>query len=75
MAAVAAARLGHAERVSVVEHLDELRARLIVSLAALAITLMTLGAPPLDQNRRKTQPDQGNRPQRGDRQARRDKEQ
>ncbi len=35
--AVAAARLGHTERVSVVEHLDELRARLIVSLITIAV--------------------------------------
>ncbi len=35
--AVAAARIGHEDRVSVVEHLQELRGRLIVSLAALAV--------------------------------------
>jgi sec-independent protein translocase protein TatC len=35
--AVATARLDHAERVSVVDHLDELRARLIVSLLAIAV--------------------------------------
>ncbi len=35
--AVATARLAHGERASVVQHLDELRARLIVSLAALAL--------------------------------------
>jgi sec-independent protein translocase protein TatC len=35
--AVAAARLGHEERASVVEHLDELRTRLIVSLLTLAV--------------------------------------
>jgi sec-independent protein translocase protein TatC len=35
--AVAAARIGHEDRLSIVEHLQELRTRLIVSLAALAI--------------------------------------
>ncbi len=35
--AVAAARIGHEDRLSIVDHLSELRARLIVSLAALAI--------------------------------------
>ena len=35
--AVATARIGHDERVSVVEHLDELRTRVIVSLVAVAI--------------------------------------
>jgi sec-independent protein translocase protein TatC len=35
--AVAAARIGHEERVSIVEHLQELRGRLIISLAALAV--------------------------------------
>jgi sec-independent protein translocase protein TatC len=35
--AVAAARIGHDDRLNVVEHLEELRARLIVSLAALAV--------------------------------------
>jgi sec-independent protein translocase protein TatC len=35
--AVAAARIGHEDRLTVVNHLEELRARLIVSLAALAI--------------------------------------
>ncbi|HEX3909987.1 MAG TPA: twin-arginine translocase subunit TatC [Solirubrobacteraceae bacterium] len=35
--AVAAARLGHEDRLSVVDHLTELRGRLIVSLAALAV--------------------------------------
>src|SRR6201747_1229971 len=37
MAAVAAARVGHEDRLSVVDHLTELRVRLIVSLAALAV--------------------------------------
>jgi sec-independent protein translocase protein TatC len=36
--AVAAARIGHEDRVSVVDHLQELRGRLIVSLAALAVS-------------------------------------
>lgn len=36
MAVASAGRVGHEERVSVVEHLDELRSRLIVALAALA---------------------------------------
>lgn len=35
--AVAAARVGHEDRLSVVDHLSELRGRLIVSLAALAV--------------------------------------
>ena len=35
--AVAAARIGHEDRLSIVEHLHELRGRLIVSLAALAV--------------------------------------
>jgi sec-independent protein translocase protein TatC len=35
--AIAVAKIGHEERVSVVDHLDELRVRLIVSLAALAV--------------------------------------
>src|SRR5580693_1887753 len=35
--AVAVGRIGHEERVSWVEHLDELRTRLIVSLVAIAI--------------------------------------
>ncbi len=35
--AVAAARVGHEDRLSLVEHLTELRLRLIVSLAALAV--------------------------------------
>jgi sec-independent protein translocase protein TatC len=35
--AVAAARVGHQDRLSVVDHLSELRVRLIVSLAALAV--------------------------------------
>jgi sec-independent protein translocase protein TatC len=35
--ATATARLGHEERVSLVEHLDELRTRLIVSLLAIAV--------------------------------------
>ena len=35
--AVAAGRVGHEDRLSVVGHLDELRARLIVALAALAV--------------------------------------
>jgi sec-independent protein translocase protein TatC len=35
--AVAVGRLGHEERATVVDHLDELRGRLIISLAALAV--------------------------------------
>jgi sec-independent protein translocase protein TatC len=35
--AVAIGKLGHEDRISVVDHLDELRARLIVSLVALAV--------------------------------------
>jgi sec-independent protein translocase protein TatC len=35
--AVAAGRIGHQDRLSIVDHLTELRARLIVSLAALAV--------------------------------------
>ena len=35
--AIAVRRIGHQDRVSVVDHLDELRARLIISLAALAV--------------------------------------
>ncbi|HLL92369.1 MAG TPA: twin-arginine translocase subunit TatC, partial [Solirubrobacteraceae bacterium] len=35
--AVAAGRIGHEDRLTVVNHLEELRARLIVSLAALAV--------------------------------------
>jgi sec-independent protein translocase protein TatC len=35
--AIVARRIGHQDRVSVVDHLDELRARLIISLAALAV--------------------------------------
>jgi sec-independent protein translocase protein TatC len=35
--AVAAARIGHEDRLSIVDHLSELRGRLIVSLAALAV--------------------------------------
>jgi sec-independent protein translocase protein TatC len=35
--AVAAARVGHEDRLSIVDHLSELRGRLIVSLAALAV--------------------------------------
>jgi sec-independent protein translocase protein TatC len=35
--AVAAARIGHEDRLSIVDHLQELRGRLIVSLAALAV--------------------------------------
>jgi sec-independent protein translocase protein TatC len=35
--AIAVGRIGHEERLSFVEHLDELRTRLIVSLAALAV--------------------------------------
>ncbi len=35
--AVAAARVGHEDRLSIVDHLTELRVRLIVSLAALAV--------------------------------------
>ncbi len=35
--AIAVGKIGHEERVSFVEHLDELRTRLIVSLAALAV--------------------------------------
>jgi sec-independent protein translocase protein TatC len=37
MAAVAAARVGHEDRLSIVDHLSELRVRLIISLAALAV--------------------------------------
>src|SRR5580704_6696371 len=37
MAAVAVGSIGHEERLSVVEHLHELRGRLIISLAALAV--------------------------------------
>jgi sec-independent protein translocase protein TatC len=37
MAAVAAARVGHEDRLTVVDHLTELRGRLIISLAALAV--------------------------------------
>ncbi len=36
-AAAAAGRIGHEDRLTIVDHLEELRARLIVSLAALAI--------------------------------------
>jgi len=35
--AVAAARIGHEDRVSIVDHLQELRGRLIISLAALVV--------------------------------------
>src|ERR1700685_4240076 len=35
--AIAVGRIGHEDRVSVVEHLEELRARLIICLAALAV--------------------------------------
>jgi sec-independent protein translocase protein TatC len=35
--AVAAARIGHEDRLNVVDHLEELRTRLIISLAALAV--------------------------------------
>src|SRR5271165_5838978 len=35
--AVAVGRLGHEERATVVDHLEELRGRLIISLAALAV--------------------------------------
>src|SRR5271169_5720208 len=35
--AVAIASIGHEDRLSVVEHLDELRGRLIISIAALAV--------------------------------------
>jgi sec-independent protein translocase protein TatC len=35
--AVAAARIGHEDRLNVVDHLEELRGRLIISLAALAV--------------------------------------
>jgi sec-independent protein translocase protein TatC len=37
MAAVAAARVGHEDRLSIVDHLSELRVRLIISLAALSV--------------------------------------
>ena len=36
--AVAAARIGHEDRLSIVDHLQELRGRLIISLAALAVS-------------------------------------
>jgi sec-independent protein translocase protein TatC len=36
--AVAAARVGHEDRLSVVDHLQELRGRLIISIAALAVS-------------------------------------
>ncbi|HEX3512226.1 MAG TPA: twin-arginine translocase subunit TatC [Solirubrobacteraceae bacterium] len=61
--AAATARIGHQERASVVEHLDELRARLIVSLVAVAIAfgfcmwqnhaLLKLVNAPLAQQTRK----------------------
>src|SRR5271155_66504 len=35
--AVATARIGHEDRLNLVEHLEELRGRLIISLAALAV--------------------------------------
>src|SRR5271163_3572105 len=35
--AIAVGRIGHEDRVSVVDHLEELRGRLIISLAALAV--------------------------------------
>ncbi len=35
--AAAATRIGHEDRLNVVDHLEELRARLIISLAALAV--------------------------------------
>jgi sec-independent protein translocase protein TatC len=35
--AIAVGRIGHGDRLSVVDHLEELRARLIISLAALAV--------------------------------------
>ncbi len=37
MAAAAVGRIGHEDRLTVVDHLEELRARMIVSLAALAV--------------------------------------
>jgi sec-independent protein translocase protein TatC len=37
MAAVAAGRIGHEDRLSMVDHLQELRGRLIISLAAVAV--------------------------------------
>jgi len=41
--AVAVGRIGHEERLSVVDHLDELRTRLIVSLVAIAVAFGVCG--------------------------------
>ena len=37
MAVAAATRIGHEDRLNIVDHLEELRGRLIISLAALAV--------------------------------------
>jgi sec-independent protein translocase protein TatC len=68
--AVAAARLGHEDRVSVVEHLDELRTRLIVSIVAVALAfgfclwqnhalLRLANAPLVHQTRKQVQAGHG----------------
>jgi Sec-independent protein secretion pathway component TatC len=38
--AVAVGKIGHEDRVSVVDHLDELRTRLLVSLAAVVVAIV-----------------------------------